>query len=365
MPNDLSSHDHKDSPATMSRRKDEHITLCCRDDIEAGNPGFDAVELAATALPELNLSDVDTSAIFLGRSFATPLMIAAMTGGVCQAERINELLAAAAVDANIPMGLGSQKIMLKDPHQGLGFLVRKRHPNLFLIGNLSATEFHHGATLDAIERVVETLELNAFAFHLNALQECIQPEGQRQFRDVLAFFEQAAKRLPIPIVAKEVGAGISGSDFARLAQTGVAAIDVGGSGGTSWARVEALRATGLQQRLGMLFADWGIPTARAIAECAEVRRKSGKKRGPAIIATGGVRSGIDVAKAVALGASACGVARPLLKALLQPPDGMSAEESVRGEIRFFVEGLRTAMFLVGAKTISDITLKSPVGGARK
>jgi isopentenyl-diphosphate delta-isomerase len=357
------SHESEETTSTMRRRKDEHIALCCRDDIEVGNPGFNAFELRQTALPEMSLADVDTSAALLGRAFAAPLMIAAMTGGVSQAEHINEVLAAAAVDADIPMGLGSQKIMLKDPQQSLGFLVRKRHPGLFLIGNLSATEFHHGATLDTIERAVETLELNAFAFHLNALQECIQPEGQRAFGGVLAFLEQAAKRLPIPIVVKEVGAGISGGDFARLAQTGIAAVDVGGCGGTSWAKVEALRATGLQQRLGLLFADWGIPTAQAVAECRAQQLKLSKKKAPQIIATGGIRSGIDMAKAVALGAAACGVARPFLKALLQPVDGMSAEEAVRAEIRYLVDGLRTAMFLCGAKHLSDIKLK-PTGSLK-
>jgi isopentenyl-diphosphate delta-isomerase len=275
-----------------------------------------------------------------------------MTGGVERAVVLNEALAVAAEKANIPMGIGSQKAMARDVKKLDFFNVRKVAPNLFLIGNLGAADLMREVSLSDVLRLIDSMELNAFALHLNALQECVQPEGSRNFRDVLNHIEKLVQTSPVPVIVKEVGAGISADDFRRLAATGVAAVDVGGRGGTSWSRIEGERGSSEDKRIGELFANWGLSTAESVMACARARFSC--ENPPQIVATGGIRDGLMVAKAVAMGASMCGVALPFLRKAMEPQEGEDSAESVLREIRFFERSLRIAMFCSGVKNLSGL-----------
>lgn len=341
-----------DNVANMRSRKNQHLEICLSKPIEAGLTGFEKFHLQNRALPEIDHADVNISATFLGKIFSAPFLITGMTGGVKYGQVLNEHLAVLANKYQIPMGVGSQKIMLRDASAPQFFELRKRFPHIFLIGNLGATEFRFNVTLDNIKRLIDELELNAFAFHLNALQECIQPEGQACFKGVLEFIETAVKKLPVPILVKEVGSGINASDFISLAEIGVQAIDVGGCGGTSWSLVESYRAAGINRRLGDLFKDWGLPTAVSLVKCAKIRND--RSLGTEIIATGGLRNGIDAAKALALGANMVGIGLPFLQAVFNKKQNKNPFDLLSLEMEFFIKSLKIAMFCCGAKTIGEL-----------
>ncbi len=287
----------------------------------------------------------------LGYKFSVPLCIGAMTGGTKEAERINASLAEVAEDLHIGMGVGSQRAALEDPGQEPSFrIVREKAPNAFLIANLGAPQLLKGYGLMEAQQAVDMIEADALAIHLNPLQEAVQPEGEASFRGVIERITEIADHSPVPVIVKETGAGISAEIAAKLDQTGVAAIDVSGAGGTSWAAVEYHRARQVgdeaHQRLGEGFWDWGIPTVVSLVEVVHSTKIP-------VIASGGVRRGTDVGKALALGANLASVSTPLLH-----PAAKSADH-VKQTLRFFIEELRTTMFLVGAKTIPDLQ-KTPL-----
>jgi isopentenyl-diphosphate delta-isomerase len=229
----------EDTLDLMSSRKNDHIHICKTQNVESKkNEPFEAYHFAPSALPELDFSEVSARQTFLGHTFSYPILITGMTGGVQQGQEINEILAIIAEKYKIPIGLGSQKIMLKDPSLKRLFDVRKKAPKAFLIGNMGAVSLNYEVSIRDIEFLVETLSLNAFAIHLNPLQECIQPEGERNFSNLLSKIESLAKKLPVPIMVKEVGSGISAQTFQDLNNAGIKAIDVGGNGGTSWSVIE-------------------------------------------------------------------------------------------------------------------------------
>ncbi len=337
----------------MQSRKNDHIAICLKEDVDVQDAGFDDVELKPTALPEMALEDVCLKQKFLGETFALPMMIAGMTGGVENAKVINETLALAAERACIPLGIGSQKVMVRDMSRRDSFHVRRVAPNVFLVGNIGAADLTEAVSIDNVKRLVQDLGLNAIALHLNALQECIQPEGNSNFRNVLNAIERVVCALDIPVVAKEVGAGISADDYRRLADVGVKAVDVGGRGGTSWSLIEGLRGDNEDKRLGQLFSRWGVRTADAVAACA--RAKCSCESAPEIIATGGIRDGLTMAKAVGMGASLCGVGLPFLRAVMNTSEGISPVDAVLREIRFFERSLRIAMFCSGAKNLNALS----------
>ena len=280
--------------------------------------------------------------------------------GVC-GKQINEALAIAAQNYSIPMGLGSQKMMLKDPSLKRLFDVRGVAPNVFLIGNMGAASFNYGVNLEDITRLVDEFKLNAFALHLNALQECIQPEGECNFSNLLHKIEKLVKLLPVPLMIKEVGAGISAKTFRQLVNAGVSAVDVGGKGGTSWSAIEGMRSEAEGARLGELFRDWGLSTDESLVQCVQSKRENKDKLD--LVATGGMRNGLQVAKGIALGATMVGVGLPLFRAAVNPPKGQTALEAVEKELNFFKKSLLISLFCSGAKSLNDLSSRLSTGSS--
>lgn len=327
-----------------SARKLDHLRICRELPVEAGDAGFGDVRLVHNALPECDMDRISTAAQFLGHRFGAPLMIAAMTGGHAEATPINARLAAAAERFGLGIGVGSERAALEDLSLAQTYrVVRDVAPSAFVVANLGAVQLReHGRAW--ADRAVELIEADALAVHLNFLQEAIQPEGDHDATGCLAAIEALCDGTDYPVIVKETGNGISGEVARRLYGAGVAAIDTGGLGGTSWAVIEAVRAReagrpGAErlQGLGGAFRDWGIPT---VASLIEVSRCGGP-----VIATGGVRTGLDVAKAVALGADLAGMALPLLG---PATDGQEALDAM---IERVIDELRVAMFLTGSPDV--------------
>jgi len=343
--------------AAIERRKAEHLRIAAEEDVETRRaPGWDDVHLVHDALPATDAAKVDLSTRLLGHELALPLVIAGMTGGHSGAERVNATLADAAARHGLGMGVGSQRAALRDPSlRGTYAVVRDRAPHAFVIANVGISQLvaqDDGVPLGAknIRALVEMVRADAIALHLNYLEESVQPEGQTRATGLDAAIRRLVRQSSVPVIAKETGAGISGAVAKRLKALGVRAIDVGGVGGTSFAAIEALRAQdrgdAARAALGRTFRDWGVPSAVEVAGSA--------RSGLPIIATGGVRSGLDAAKAMALGATAVAVGRPLLQAALE---GAGA---VDRWIKQFALELRTATFLSGARRARDLALRPPV-----
>jgi len=330
-------------------RKRDHISLC----VELGSEAefsekttwLEHVELIHNALPELNLSEVSPEASLLGRRFSYPILIEGMTGGTREAYRINRNLAEAAEKLDIPVGVGSQRAGMENPSLRDTYRVmREIAPRIFLIGNLSGVELMREG-LSYAEKAVEMIEADALAIHLNILQELIQPEGSTTFKGILESIRKAAEKLSVPLIVKEVGTGISKEVAEKLVDVGVKAIDVAGAGGTNWAKIEFERVKGLsplKASIAELFSEWGIPTAASIIEVSSTVKNL------EIIASGGIRNGLQAAKAIALGADFVGIARPLLKPALK------SSEAVEQTILKLAEELRVAMLLTGSKNILDL-----------
>ena len=326
-------------PGRHSQRKADHIRINLEKDVSFPNltTGFEYFRFVHQALPELDLNAISTSVTLFGKQLRAPLLISSMTGGTKEAERINLHLAEAAEAAGIAMGLGSQRVALESPEQARTFQVRRVAPNILLFANLGAAQLNKGYTVDDCLRVVEMVEADALILHLNPLQEAVQMGGDVHWAGLAKKIEKVCRALPVPVVAKEVGWGISAQSAQLLADAGVAAIDVAGSGGTSWSEVEYHRTSdALLRRLARTFADWGIPTAESLLLVSELLPDM------TLFASGGLRTGIDVAKSVALGADAAGMAAPFLRAAAQ------SAEAVAAEIEAIVTELRVAMFVSGA-----------------
>jgi isopentenyl-diphosphate delta-isomerase len=327
-------------------RKAAHLSIAREQDVEARlvRAGWDDVRLRHVALPELGWEELDTSVELFGKKLGAPLLIAGMTGGSERAGTVNSRLARAAEGLRLPMGLGSQRVMLERPVLAGTFAVRDLAPSTLLIGNVGAVQLNRSVTADDCVRLVEEGGLDAFALHLNVLQELVQPEGDRDWRGLLGKIGAVARRLPVPLVVKETGCGISGAVALRLRDEGVACIDVGGAGGTSWGWIEGFRAADPERAaIGETFRDWGLPTRDALLDC---RRALGPDF--PLIATGGVRSGLDVARAIALGADLAGVALPFFRAA-----DAGEDDALRLAERFVAE-LRIAMMCAGARTVSAL-----------
>ncbi len=336
----------------IAGRKADHMRLATADAAVARHaPGFDDVAFVHNALPEVDFDQLDPSVTFLGRRLSMPLVIASMTGGHPDGARVNATLARAAERHGLAMGVGSQRAALRDPGLRDSYAIARREaPTAVLLANIGAPQLvaQDGAPALSVDEVADLAAIigaDAVIVHLNALQELIQPEGDRRAQGWLAAIERLVAALPLPVIAKETGGGVSEAVARRLAEAGVAAIDVGGLGGTSFAAIEGLRAAeqGDQRgrELAERFADWGIPTAASVGLAA--------RAGVPIVATGGVRSGLDAARAIALGAAAVGVARPLLQAVL---DG--GDEAVDAWLSRFREELLAAQFLSASATIADL-----------
>lgn len=326
-------------------RKADHIRINLEADVDSKgvSSGFEDYRFLHCALPELDLDQVDTSVDVLGRRLRAPILISSMTGGTEEARRINETLAEVAQAAGLAMGLGSGRVLLEHPELAGTFDVRPLAPDVLLFANIGAVQLNKGVTADDCRRLVDRLGADALMLHLNALQEAIQPEGDGCFAGLLGQIERLCRELGAPVVVKEVGWGIAPDTVRALLDAGVAAVDVAGAGGTSWSEVERHRISDrVRARVAGAFAGWGIPTAEAI----RMARRTAP--GALLFASGGVRDGLDVATAIALGADVVGVAGPFLRAAADGPPAV-AEQAAE-----LVETLRVAMFCVGERTVADL-----------
>ena len=326
-------------------RKADHLRICLEDDVQFRNltNGFDKYRFDHACLPELDLSEIELNTRFLNRSLNAPLLISSMTGGTEQAKKINCRLAIAAQKHGLAMGVGSQRIAVENPDTAHTFAVRSLAPDALLFANLGAVQLNYTYDVEQCLKVVDILKADALILHLNPLQECIQPKGDTKFKGLLTKIEQLCQQIDVPVIAKEVGNGISVGMARKLVEAGVNAIDVAGAGGTSWAKVESERAeNNLQRRLGQTFADWGIPTADCITEIG--------KQYPdlPLIASGGLRNGLEAAKAIALGADLAGLAFPFLKA------ASDSEAALDEAIELLIAEIRTVMFCTGNRNVSEL-----------
>ena len=330
----------RDTVTAIQRdRKAEHIRLALDAGNQAGGSFFDEYAFEHNALPEIALDEIDLSVEFLGKRIEAPLLVSCMTGGTEAAGEINRNLARAAEDLRVALGVGSQRKALEDPLQAASFQVRDLAPSIPLLANLGAVQLNYGYGIAECRAAVEMIDADALAFHLNVLQEAIQPEGDTDFSGLLPKLGGIARELDVPVIAKEIGCGISGDTARALAERGIRIIDTAGLGGTSWARIEARRADDVE--IGELFADWGVPTPVSIQEVAAVP-------GVTVIGSGGIRNGVDAAKAIALGAHLVGTAYPLLK-----PATVSTEAVIE-RVGRIVDELRIAMLCVGTRTIDEL-----------
>ncbi len=335
-------------PKLGQARKDEHLDICLDAPVEAPAVSslFEHVHLVHDALPELSVDEVELSTTVLGKALDFPLVILGMTGGTERARQINRDLALAAQRRRVAFGVGSQRAMADDPSLATTFAVRDVAPDALLFGNIGAQQL---ATLgvDRVRDLVDRLGADAIFVHLNAAQELAQPEGDRDFRGCLSAIARLCGALGEKVWVKETGCGLSPSVARKLIGAGVGGLDISGAGGTSFTRVESLRATGARRVLGETFSGWGIPTAAAVASCADL--------GVPLVASGGLRTGLDLAKALALGATLGGMALPLLRA--QAVGGPEGAEAALAEVEL---GLRAAMLLTGSRSIADLRRKPRV-----
>ncbi|MFQ5819011.1 MAG: type 2 isopentenyl-diphosphate Delta-isomerase [Candidatus Heimdallarchaeota archaeon] len=341
------------SATETEQRKIEHLIVCSEEEVEAKvlTTGFEDVFLVHRAIPEIDMDEIDTSVELFGRTLSAPFIITAITGGAPETAPLNEKLAIAATSTGTGIGVGSQRAAIEDPTlEDTYRIIRDNAPEGLVIANLGAPQFSKGYGTIEAEKAIEMVEADCLAIHLNALQEAIQPEGDTNYSGVLDRLKELSNNLKTPIIAKETGAGICAEDARRLEQVGVAGIDVSGVGGTSWAGVEAIRAKNRKQfdreQMGILFWDWGIPTAATTFEVAITIQG-------VVLSSGGIRTGLDVAKALALGANAAGAALPFLKVADSP---VKIEE----RIKEYINGLKIAMFLTGCRTIQDLQEQSKV-----
>jgi isopentenyl-diphosphate delta-isomerase len=327
-----------------SSRKTDHIRINLEQDVSSTlSTGLESYHFLNEALPEFNLEDVNLGNQVLGKKLSAPLLISSMTGGSQEATKINRALAEAAQEKNIAMGLGSQRAAIEDKELVSSFQVRDVAPDILLFANLGAVQLNYGYGLDECERAVDMVGADALVLHLNALQEAVQPEGDSQFSGLLKKIEAVCKKLNVPVVAKEVGWGISASTAKKLIDAGVQAIDVAGAGGTSWSQVEMHRAENESQaRLAAAFSNWGIPTAESIIQVHEAHPHI------PVFASGGLRNGVDIAKSIALGAVIGGMASPYLKAA-----SLSSKETIK-TIAEVSRELQVCMFAAGASNLDEL-----------
>ncbi|HHH80316.1 MAG TPA: type 2 isopentenyl-diphosphate Delta-isomerase [Thermoplasmatales archaeon] len=332
------------------KRKEEHVNIVLNEDVSAHHNYWDDVRLIHNALPEINKDEIDLSTKLLGKRMNAPVIIAGMTGGYSGAKKINENLAKTAEFFQIGMGVGSQRSALENNKLRDTYGLVKNYDIPLRIANIGASQivrWKHKECIDNVLKIIEMIDADAVAICLNFLQEIIQPEGEAEAKGCYDRIKYLAEEIDIPVVVKESGAGITYDVAERLMGTSIAALDVGGLGGTSFAAIEHYRAKAagdeVNERCGKTFWDWGIPTPQSLIEVVEVAK--GKKE---VIATGGIRNGLDVAKAIALGADAAGVAQAMLK------PAIVGEKAVVMEMDTIFKELEAAMFLVGASNIKEL-----------
>ena len=332
-------------PSEIENRKSEHLRVCIEEDVEFQQltSGLEKYRFTHCCLPELDRSDIELGTNFLGKSLKAPILISSMTGGTELAHLVNTRLATVAQRYGLAMGVGSQRIALEQPELAPTFAVRSLAPDILLLANLGAVQLNYGCGLEECLKLVELLEADALILHLNPLQEWVQSGGDSNFKGLLAKIQQICAQLPVPVIAKEVGNGISAVMAKQLIEAGVAAIDVAGAGGTSWAKVESQRAKDNRQRhLGQVFADWGLPTAECITAIRSMNSTI------PLIASGGLKNGLDLAKSIALGADLGGLARPFLVAAIE------SEAAVDELVKFLIAEIEIVLFCTGNPNLSAL-----------
>lgn len=327
------------------QRKEDHIRINLEEDVQFPNltTGLENYRFQHRALPELALSDIDTSVQLFGKELSSPLFISSMTGGTGSARRLNRTLAQVAEEYQLAMGVGSMRAALEDAALAESFEIRDVAPTAMLFANLGAVQLNYGYGVDHCRRAVDMIEADALILHFNVLQEAVQPEGDTDFSKLAEKIAELTSVLGVPVIAKEVGWGFSPQDIQLLQQAGIAAVDVAGAGGTSWSEVEYHRApTAFHAQVARSFIDWGIPTADALNYMRETAPELTS------LASGGIRDGIDIAKCVALGASLVGVASSFLKAAHE------SIEAVREYVDISTRQLEVAMLCAGARDIKSL-----------
>jgi isopentenyl-diphosphate delta-isomerase len=325
----------------LQERKLAHLALCAHEDVESRRSTLlEEVHLLHEALPDLSLGEIDLSVEMLGRRLRAPILISGMTGGAPRAGEINRALATVAQKYGFAMGLGSQRTLLGNPEAVDTYQVRDVAPDVLLLGNVGAVQARE-VDPERVAELVHSVHADALCVHLNAAQELVQQEGDRDFRGCLEAIAELVQSLPVPVVVKETGCGFAPATLARLREAGVSWVDVSGAGGTSWTRVESLRGTGRQREIGDLLRDWGIPTAVALVWA--------RRAGLHTIASGGIRDAVDVVRALALGARVVGLALPFLRA--HESAGLPGLIALAERLS---EGLRALFLLVGARTTDEV-----------
>jgi len=320
-----------------SDRKLDHIEICLKENVESSYNGFEDVMLIHKAIPEIDYDEIDTTLEFFGKKLSAPFIVASITGGHKRAVEINRNIAIAVENLGLGMGVGSQRAGIEGGDLESFTVVREYAEKSFIYANIGLPQIIRD--LEFAEKAVEMIDADALAIHLNYLQEAIQPEGDRFSRGAYDVIEEACKSLKVPVIVKETGAGIRRDVALKLKSLGVSALDVGGKGGTSFSVVESYRCDERMAKIGRDFWDWGIPTAYSILECYDVLP---------VIATGGIRSGLDLAKALALGAVIGSSALPILK------EAVKGYREVESYLRYVIEGLKVAMFLTGCRRVEDL-----------
>lgn len=336
--------------APINQRKADHIKINLEQDVRSAlTTGLEKFHFIHEALPELDLAEVDTTLSVFGRKLKAPILISSMTGGTEEAETINLRLAEAAQAAGIAMGLGSQRAAIEHPDKASTFQVRRVAPDVLLLANLGAVQLNYGYGLDECRRAVEMIEADALILHLNPLQEAVQEGGDTNWKGLAKKIEKVCKKIGVPVIAKEVGWGISKKTAKLLVECGVSAIDVAGAGGTSWSQVEMYRAPDeFTRKLAASFVGWGIPTAESI----QMVKKAAP--GMTIFASGGIKDGLDIAKCIALGASLGGMAGQILKAA-----AISAKEAAE-VLKLTHRQLQVTMLNTGAGTLEELRMNKMV-----
>jgi isopentenyl-diphosphate delta-isomerase len=326
-------------------RKDDHIDINLNHDVQSLRPnGFEKYFFEHIALPEINFTSINTNQELFGKSLGYPFLISSMTGGVKKADKINRNLAYAAHKYKIAMGVGSQRPMLEDQKWSTSFDIRKYAPDILLFSNIGAVQLNYDVQINDLQHLVESIDADGLILHLNSLQEVFQPEGQLNFEHLLPKIETVVRGLQVPVIIKEVGWGISGRLAKQLENVGVAAIDVAGSGGTSWSQIEKYRQDNpILFAAAESFRDWGIPTAECLRDVAE------NTDNVKIFSSGGLKNGVEAAKSIAMGAVLCGYAGHLLRAATESTD------EVEKVIDQLIIELKITMFSVGASNLNELS----------
>ncbi len=329
----------------IKSRKNDHIRINVEENVESTlENGLENYRFIHNALPEIDLRNVSLSQEVLGKTVKLPILISSMTGGTHQAYQINKTLALAAEKFGVAMGVGSQRAAIEDPSLAVTFKVREFAPNILLFANLGAIQLNYGYGIDECNKAVEMIEANCLILHLNPLQEAVQPEGDTNFSGLLRKIEKVCEKLPVPVIIKEVGWGITSDLAVRLVDVGVAGIDVSGAGGTSWSQVERFRLTDPNDiRVAEAFLNWGIPTAEALEKIRIVLPKI------PIIASGGLKNGMDIAKSLALGANLAGMAGVFLRAAVK------SQAHLEETIDMMTRIIQISMFVTGSINLESFS----------